>query len=219
MAVPTGIPADDIDGLLQRYLGLLEDYTKLRASLTALQAIIYQDIARANFSAERGVRYGQDLYDERMQRSRDLNIIRGENGTPIFEVTAQETRGNDSQEDMKHEANEADVDDEAEKEEEKPRKSNDPLRWFGILTPMPLRQAQSRSIEAVEQIIPRLVSVDAEMADVEIRVRRARKRRAKAEAAAVKQLAGDVEKVTLEEKSAAPAHNMPEPTTEKTTPT
>jgi hypothetical protein len=63
----------------------------------------------------------------------------------------------------------------------KPNRTADPLRWFGILTPLPLRQAQSHAIQAVEDIIPRLATLSAEMARVELEVRRARKRRAKAE--------------------------------------
>ena len=62
----------------------------------------------------------------------------------------------------------------------KPR-SNDPIRWFGILTPLPLRQAQAHAIQAVEKLIPKLASVSAEMATVELAVRRLRKKRTKAE--------------------------------------
>lgn len=169
----TGTPTDDIDSLLERYLGLLDEYTKLRSSLTDLQSRIYQNIARANFSAERGVRYGQDLYDQRMQSSRALVISNGDNNTPNFKIVPRTGVDQDGE-----------GDEEKERSAEKPR---DPLRWFGILTPMPLRQAQSQAVEAVGEIIPKLVSVNAEMADVEIRVRRARKKRAKAEAAAEKE--------------------------------
>lgn len=52
---------------------------------------------------------------------------------------------------------------------------------------MALRQTQACAIQVVGDIIPRLVSVDAAMRDVEIEVRRARKRRAKAEAAEQKE--------------------------------
>ncbi|KAK1828488.1 hypothetical protein QBC39DRAFT_313058 [Podospora conica] len=74
--------------------------------------------------------------------------------------------------------------------------SNDPLRWFGILTPAPLRDAQKEAVEMVEEVIPRLASLDAEMAAIELAVRRARKKRVKAEVAArkaeVAQQAGEV---------------------------
>ncbi|KAF4782731.1 hypothetical protein HER10_EVM0002334 [Colletotrichum scovillei] len=214
-----------IDSLLERYLVLLDEYTALRERLSGTQAGIYQNIARANFSAERGVRYGPDYYDERMRASRTLEVAVDDTGVPHFEVV-KVAEGGDAVTDPKTEATEAaaatatkndDVDeapsvepegvasvgggqtekeaeekDEAENEKEKTKqkkkkkKSNDPLRWFGILAPMPLRQAQSLSVQAMQDIIPRLVSVDAEMKDIEIEVRRARKRRAKAEAAALK---------------------------------
>jgi hypothetical protein len=64
---------------------------------------------------------------------------------------------------------------------EKGKWKRDPLRMFGILTPQSLRTAQKEAIEMVEAIIPRLVSIDAEMREVEIQVRRARKFRVKAE--------------------------------------
>ena len=72
----------------------------------------------------------------------------------------------------------------------------DPLRWFGILTPLPLRQAQGHAIKAVEEIIPRLATLSTAMAAVELEVRRARKKRAKAGKAEEKRL------VALEEKMA-----------------
>ena len=58
----------------------------------------------------------------------------------------------------------------------------DPLRMFGLLTPPSLRLAQAESIKSVEEVVPRLVSIDAEMKEVEIRIRRARKWKAKAQA-------------------------------------
>ncbi|EXF78692.1 hypothetical protein CFIO01_03349 [Colletotrichum fioriniae PJ7] len=213
-----------IDSLLERYLVLLDEYTALREHLSGTQAGMYQNIARANFSAERGVRYGPDYYDERMRASRTLELAVDDRGVPRFEVV-KVVEGGDAVTELKRESTEAaaaakndddDVDEasgtepeaatsvdgqqtekeakeeeeeETEKEKEKAKqktkkKSNDPLRWFGILAPMPLRQAQTLSVQVVQETIPRLVSVDAEMKDIEIEVRRARKRRAKAEAAA-----------------------------------
>ncbi|KAK1701920.1 hypothetical protein BDP67DRAFT_423203 [Colletotrichum lupini] len=188
-----------IDSLLERYLILLDEYTALRERLSGTQAGMYQNIARANFSAERGVRYGPDYYDERMRASRTLELAVDDRGIPRFEVVkvapSVEPEGVTSVDEEQTEK-EAEKKDEAENEKEKMRqkkkkKSNDPLRWFGILAPMPLRQAQSLSVQAVQDIIPRLVSVDAEMKDIEIEVRRARKRRAKAEAAAAAALKRD----------------------------
>ncbi|KXH66925.1 hypothetical protein CSAL01_02296 [Colletotrichum salicis] len=212
---------DHIDSLLERYLLLLDEYTALRERLSGTQAGMYQNIARANFSAERGVRYGPDYYDQRMRASRTLEVAVNDRGVPRFEVVKAADDG-DAVTEPKAEAaaKSGDVDEapgmesegvtssvgeetgreaekeggtEEEKEETKQKKkkknkkkSNDPLRWFGILAPMPLRQAQTLSVQAVQDIVPRLVSVDAEMKDIEIEVRRARKRRAKAEAAEMK---------------------------------
>ncbi|KAK4248379.1 hypothetical protein C7999DRAFT_40389 [Corynascus novoguineensis] len=82
----------------------------------------------------------------------------------------------------------SETDDDDVKRKPKPKPA-DPLRWFGILTPLPLRQAQSNAIRAVEEIIPRLATLSAKMAGVELEVRRARKRRAKAEKAEERRLA------------------------------
>jgi hypothetical protein len=69
-------------------------------------------------------------------------------------------------------------------EDEKARtnKPKDPMRMFGILIPQALRLAQAGAIKMVEDLVPKLASVDAEMKEVEIKIRRARKHRAKAEA-------------------------------------
>ncbi|KAI1451025.1 hypothetical protein F5Y02DRAFT_366732 [Annulohypoxylon stygium] len=193
---------DHIDKLLERYLHLLHEYTTLRDQLSSLQTGMYQNIARANFAAERGLRFGQDHYDERMQASRTVLITKDEDQespVPKFAIEAEPKESGkgaasngDGAEDVVAEGGgekkEADVDAAADVDVSPPKiQRKDPLRWFGLLTPMALRQAQAQSIEAVEQVIPRLVSVNAEMAQVEIEVRRARKKRAKAEAAAKKE--------------------------------
>ncbi|KAK8090154.1 hypothetical protein PG997_005115 [Apiospora hydei] len=205
----------DIDHLLERYLHLLHEYTSLRAELNKLQAGLYQNLARANFAAERGMRYGQDQYDDRMQASRRVVALPSSSSPACatFEVVKVEEPGTaDAAEASVSKNDEAVVsevqstrreEDGNKKEEEevkdslaeetKPRssepkakKTKDPLCWFGLITPMPLRQAQAQSVQAVEDIVPKLVSINAEMAQVEIEVRRARKKRAKAEAAAKK---------------------------------
>lgn len=231
-----------IDALLERYLGLLDEYTALRADLARLQAQCFQHLARANFAAERGARYGADCYDERMQASRGVVVDVGDgsasssaaatgrdddeknqyhyvnvvssllSSSPTFRVVAfpgdDGDDGNDGGDKAEEEepvaaaaaaeesAPKDDDDDEAEttttnppppyhhRSKQQTIQKNDPLRWFGLLTPAALRQTQACAVHVVADIIPRLVSVDAAMRDVEIAVRRARKRRAKAEAAA-----------------------------------
>ncbi|KAI1742193.1 hypothetical protein F4680DRAFT_42626 [Xylaria scruposa] len=249
---------DHIDSLLERYLHLLHEYTSLREELATLQMGMYQNIARANFAAERGLRFGQDHYDDRMQASRrlaiscqsrdqtqdqsesesrdrgDLTVLSGvvpsftianlaagdlkvdvkapdpgprpeaEVEAESIEQSAVETANKEetgststpssqastesrSTEDAKTPAGENPSDPvPGEEGRATQQKSNDPIRWFGLLTPVSLRQAQTQSIRVIEHVIPRLASVNAEMAEVEIEVRRARKRRAKAAAAAIR---------------------------------
>jgi hypothetical protein len=62
-----------------------------------------------------------------------------------------------------------------------PAKLRDPIRMFGVLhIPTSLRTAQSEAIKMVD-IIPMLASVDAQMKEIEIQIRRARKHRGKAD--------------------------------------
>lgn len=246
-----------IDALLESYLSLLDEYTTLRSDLSQLQTQTFQHLARANFSAERGVRYGADFFDERMQASRRV-VVDASPATPATfrvvprracqdaddksrsrsehhgsrQVAAEEEAGA-GQTAPRHRSTSSEAappspaahDGEAaetttttaanpahpvdgEEEEEPPTTAttampgvdetkgeprqqpepvnSDPLRWFGILTPMALRQTQATAIQVVEDVVPRLISIDAAMRNVEIEVRRVRKRRAKAKAAAEK---------------------------------
>ena len=66
--------------------------------------------------------------------------------------------------------------------------SRDPILMFGLFVPPSLRTAQKEAINMLENIIPQLINIDAEMKTTEISIRRARKHRAKAE--------GEVEKTT-----------------------
>ncbi|CAK7220388.1 hypothetical protein SBRCBS47491_004172 [Sporothrix bragantina] len=196
-----------IDELLAHYLGLLHEYTELRSLLSAHQVSMFGHLARANFAAERGFRYGPDHFDGRMQALVRLEIAEDSNGAeksatfavvrPKKEVLAASPEKDDK------EGNDGEVDATAEKQTEKQteiktEKKNekktakdkkkdkgprDPLQWFGVLTPMALRQAQQEAITAIDTLVPRLATVSAEMAAVEIEVRRARKKRARAAAA------------------------------------
>ena len=87
--------------------------------------------------------------------------------------------GDELKEDKREETAE---EEELRRDAEKSTRQKDPIRMFGILTPQALRLAQKEAIQMVEDIVPKLVSIDAEMKEVEIKIRRARKHRAKAEA-------------------------------------
>ena len=169
-----------IDQLLERYLSLLDEYTQLRQKLSQIQSVVYQNIARANFSGERGMRYGQDHYDERMQATRLLSINQDDSPSPDFSIC--NFIDEDEEEELEKEKDGSEIGEKKTKEKKR-NKNKNPLHWFGLFAPMPLRTAQAQSAQAVEEIIPRLVSVNAGMLETEIEVRRARKRRAKAEAA------------------------------------
>lgn len=238
-------PTSTIDDLLARYLLLVDEYTTLRADLSRLQSATFQHLARANFAAERGTRYGADQYDERMQASRtvvfgghdmrDADVsadgdgkngmvnVGSSGGTGVeFRVVTKsggKHGGDDEKEQKQHQQEEKqksaegaeaeadedkraktsttdttenpqDIDTHSNKQQDKKDKPTsppvpvDPLRWFGVLTPLALRQTQACAVEVVERIVPRLVMIDIVMREVEIEVRRAKKRRAKREAAA-----------------------------------
>lgn len=196
-------------------MSLIDEYSRLREELTKLQTGVYQNIARANFTGERGMRYGQDHYDERMCALRVLGIEIGEDNVPNFTMknldlpvdgatgddkSQEEAENHDGGKEEETEKEEkADIattqeipvdsteeqqNDEEKEDKKKTKKPNhNPLHWFGLLAPQPLRTAQTLSIQAVEEAIPRLVSVNAEMEHVEIEIRRAKKKRAKAMAA------------------------------------
>ncbi|KAF7541193.1 hypothetical protein G7Z17_g12026 [Cylindrodendrum hubeiense] len=193
-----------IDELLERYLGLLNEYTVLRQSLSQVQSGVYQNIARANFSGERGMRYGQDHYDERMQAARRLTISVDDKLQPTFaviDVPAEEPEEEKAKASGETEK-QGDEEDSEKPARKKNKKNKNPLHWFGLFAPMPLRTAQTQSVQAVEEVIPRLVSINAEMLNLEIEVRRARKRRAKAEAVAEKK--GEARGVTDTQPQKAP---------------
>ncbi|KAF5594835.1 vacuolar ATPase assembly VMA22 [Fusarium subglutinans] len=180
-----------IDELLERYLSLLDEYSQLRKSLSRVQSDVFHNIARANFAGERGMRYGQDHYDERMQATRLLAIEQDAGQSPTFSIFPAPEEGNEADKEENSSAEKSDEAStigakEASSTEKKRKQNKNPLQWFGLLAPMPLRMAQTHSVTAVEEVIPRLVSVNAEMLNLEIEVRRARKRRAKAEAAEAK---------------------------------
>lgn len=51
----------------------------------------------------------------------------------------------------------------------------DPIRWFGLLVPSPLRSAQSKFIEVIEGSVPQLVTLTKELRALEIEIGRLRK--------------------------------------------
>ncbi len=97
MSARSGPPTTDhidllqkLDELLQKYLGLLDLYQKMRETLriqfSAVGCVIepstillqdakgYFSLAQANFKSHSRTRYGQDYYDERMQASNRVYV-------------------------------------------------------------------------------------------------------------------------------------------------
>ena len=60
--------------------------------------------------------------------------------------------------------------------EKKEKGAPNPLKWFGILVPPTLRTSQQSFRNAVNQTIPDLASIIAEMRETEIEIRRTRKK-------------------------------------------
>ncbi|KAL8853445.1 MAG: hypothetical protein Q9221_001762 [Calogaya cf. arnoldii] len=175
---------DELDDLLGRYLGLVHRYTFLHQSMAKELASGFFSLARANFSNHNRVRYGQDLYDDRMQAltmfdinpstdesSNSADIERLLQGTISVTTTQQVNRDLESKRSVVDEdATEAPADPD-------PKLSiSDPLNWFGILVPPALRASQRSFRNATTETIPLLANLSNEMKSIEIEIRRTRKR-------------------------------------------
>lgn len=174
-----------------------------------------QNLARAKFHAPNGVVYGEGMYDGRMQAVRRCRVTEDPDG--VVEVTAggggvetEKEKDSDASEKEKGDTADADAEDENDNtaadagatnsssnaadeytekaDEKKNTKAKDPARMFGLLTPEALKKAQADSIQMVEKTIPELCRVNAEMLEVEIKIRRARKYRSKAEEKDLKEM-------------------------------
>lgn len=173
-----------LDGLLERYLLLLDQYQTLQQSLARLLSKGYLSLAQANFSNSNRVRYGQDHYDDRMQASARVSISQS---TSSFSALEPKAQGSALSSDDNYEVDTANeltsMDDTRPPSEDKEAGSNmarDPLDWYGILVPPALRTTQRNFKDAVANLVPALASISKEMREVEIEVRRARKRIQKA---------------------------------------
>jgi coiled-coil domain-containing protein 115 len=128
------------------------------------------DLARANHSGTK--RYGQDYYDYRMQAQRIVNIN--------TDIAAKASAANGISN------GHVDTDPPAVKLSVKSRlsyfngesdiiKLKDPLTWFGLLTPQPLRSAQAAFAQTVEHSIPRVLNATSQLRQMEIEIGRLRK--------------------------------------------
>jgi hypothetical protein len=85
-----------------------------------------------------------------------------------------------------------------EKRENNQARKDDPIRMFGILNPPALKLAQAEAIKMVEKLVPRIVTMDTKMKELEIQIRRARKQKAKAEAFEAKELQTKMQRIDIE---------------------
>lgn len=121
------------------------------------------------------MRYGQDGYDARMRASRGCRVEPCDESPAGVRISIPDLS---SAGDPKLESEGEDV---AEAETREGGRLPDPLRMFGILVPPALREAKEGAGLLVGDLVPRIVQVDLEMREVEVRIRRARKRMGRAE--------------------------------------
>lgn len=180
--------ATRLDGLLEQYLDLLDQYTKLREDLSKTFSSGFFSLAQAQRTSTLGAarRYGEEYYDERMKAQRTISwqvdadseeldcrvgrIPKKDDSKDKEEVSEQTTtehlnNGNHADERKEQPDRENENDSKAS---EKPAKAarpkqdpatRDPLTWFGILVPPALRQTQTQFVKATEDYIPSLVAV------------------------------------------------------------
>lgn len=63
--------------------------------------------------------------------------------------------------------------------------NHNPIRMFGILVPLALREAQTYMVYSVMELVPTLLNLDSQLKELEIQIRRGRKHKLKAEKQAV----------------------------------
>ena len=158
-----------LDDLLEQYLNILDEYQKAREQLSTHLSSGYMALAQANFANKTGRRYGQDYYDERMQAQRIVEISQPSESS-VESVLFKCMKTSDSEEAESTQ----EITEDRQPDEAKP-KSRDPLRWFGVLVPPPLRIAQTSFISAVEASIPDLLNLQQSLRSLEIEIGRTRK--------------------------------------------
>jgi|ERR1700753_464852 len=97
-----------------------------------------------------------------MQSSRKVVVEEvGENSIPKFSITSSTVKEKPEKADA---AASSDT-----------QHSSDPIHWFGVLIPQPLRDAQAQFNSLVDISISRILNLTGEMRQLEIEIARARK--------------------------------------------
>lgn len=181
--------AAKLDGLLEQYLELLDQYTTLREELSNTFSAGFFSLAQAQRTSTLGAgrRYGQDCYDQRMKAHRQVVISSNEKDhSTVYNIVADiPSQGsvfsaNDEKEsvdiDVKPESQNVERSSEQNEKEQKTVSKvdskqspthRDPITWFGILVPPALRRTQSLFIAATEHIIPKLLTIQSRMETAE----------------------------------------------------
>ncbi|KAF3083872.1 hypothetical protein TWF569_010128 [Orbilia oligospora] len=180
---------DKLNNLIINYLDLFDKYQASRAEISRALSDGFLNLAQANFNAPNRVRYGQDMYDNRMQALRGVSIAVNETNVTAYilkDLTSPPEVVDSEQADPEAPSKLEGPDIGPEKEEvseivgkgdhdtpkERPDDSDaaltlanpkaDPLRWFGILRPMALGTAQKNFLHGLPPIME-LVSTLSEI--------------------------------------------------------
>ncbi|KAF2021597.1 hypothetical protein BU24DRAFT_417229 [Aaosphaeria arxii CBS 175.79] len=174
-----------LDKLLEDYLHALDEYQQLQQQLSACLASGYFSLAQANFKNPSRIRYGVDHYDDRMQSLRKISVG-GDIPNLKFSIQSPSARENKASGPAENDktstrpsTEEETSDDHENAGEAAPvenKASSDPLKWFGILVPPELRNAQVSFNRAVEDPVPKLATAIGNLRRQEVEIGRLRKR-------------------------------------------
>ncbi|KAK6330856.1 hypothetical protein TWF718_003056 [Orbilia javanica] len=182
---------DKLDNLIISYLDLFDEYQSSRTEISRNFSEGFLNLAQANFNAPNRVRYGQDMYDNRMQALRGVHIAVDETDVTAYtlkDLTSPPKATTPEKADLKPPPSTDDANPDPTKEKtseittdqgdsDKPdtnsddaevalklaNSKTDPLRWFGILRPMTLGTAQKNFVHSLPPIM-KLVST---LSDIE----------------------------------------------------
>lgn len=153
------------------------------------------NLSRANFTPQNGIRYDTSFYDDRIQAQRLCTVTIPENASdtqsaqftppPLFAI---DEVSSESDSDLSNKDTNGD--------DTKTVWRKDPLRMFGLFTPQALKDTKEDSIK-IMHVIPKLITTEKAMEDLEIRIRRTKKYRGKAEVEAKKNLLSDAHRETI----------------------
>ncbi|KAI9670738.1 MAG: hypothetical protein M1817_003848 [Caeruleum heppii] len=154
-----------LDQLLEQYLLVLDQYTSRRELLNRTLSSGHINLALANITSARHLRYGPADYDERMKADRNLDIVSDGSSTVSFRLIYPST----SQATGTLEAQNVNG----------PTKPNPiPPRWVGILVEPPMKRAHASFVQGVDQAVS-LAEVQLRLSDLEGNIDRSRRQQSR----------------------------------------